>query len=70
MLSFLSSIADSFVTVVRFIISAITGILSIFGLIGQCFAFLGTAWILLPSVLQVFCIAAITIIIVYQLIGR
>lgn len=70
MLAYLSAIADALISVVRFVISTITGIISVFALIGQCFTFLSVSWALLPSVLQVFCIAALTIVIVFQLIGR
>lgn len=69
-LSWLSSIGESISIFVQFIGSMLTGILSVFSLVGQSFAFLGVAWGYMPSVLLVFCTAAIAIIIVFQLIGR
>lgn len=69
-LSWLSSIGESISIFVQFIGSMLTGILSVFSLVGQSFAFLGIAWGYLPSVLLVFCTAAIAIVIVFQLIGR
>lgn len=69
-LNWISSIGESFAVFVQFIGSMLSGLLSVFGLIGQSFAFLGTAWAYMPSVLLVFCTAAIAIIIVFQLIGR
>lgn len=70
MLSWLSSIGDAIGIFVQFVTSTITGILTVFGLVGQCFSFLGVSWLLLPSVLQVFCVAGLTIVIVFLLIGR
>lgn len=70
MLSWLASIGESIGVFVQFIIQTITGILSVFGLIGQSVAFLGIAWAQLPSVLYVFVTAAIAIVIVFQFIGR
>lgn len=70
MLDWISSIGDSIGVFVQFVSSLISGIISVFSLIGQSFAFLGVVWVYLPSVLLVFCVAAITIIIVFQLIGR
>lgn len=70
MLSFLSSIVDSVTIFVKFLISTISGILSVFGLIGQSFAFLSTSWGYMPSVLLVFITAGLTIVIVLHLIGR
>ena len=69
-LSWLASIGDAIGIVVQFVSTTISGILSVFGLVGQCFAFLGVAWAMLPSVLLVFVVAAITIVIVFQFIGR
>lgn len=69
-LSWLSSIGEAIGVFVQFIGSTISGLLSVFSLITDCFVFLGYTWFALPSVLLVFCTAAITIIIVFQLIGR
>lgn len=70
MLSWLSSIGNAIGIFVQFIVSTISGILTVFGLVSQCFSFLGVSWLLLPSVLQVFCVAGLTVTIVFLLIGR
>lgn len=70
MLSWLSSIGESIGVFVQFVTSMISGILSVFGLIGQCWAFLTVSWGYMPSVLLVFITAGLTITIVFQLIGR
>lgn len=70
MLSWLGSIGDAIGIFVQFISSTITGILSVFGLVAQSVAFLAIAWTQLPSVLLVFCVAGLSIVIVFQLIGR
>lgn len=69
-LSWLSSIGESIGIFIQYVSSLLNGILSVFSLVGQSFAFLGVAWGYMPSVLLVFCTAAIAIIIVFQLIGR
>lgn len=69
-LSWLSSIGDAIGILVQFVTSTVSGILSVFGLIGQCFAFLTVSWGYMPSVLLVFITAGLTITIVFQLIGR
>ena len=69
-LSWLASIGDAIGILVQFVSTTISGILSVFALVGQCFAFLGVAWAVLPSVLLVFCVAGISIVIVFQFIGR
>lgn len=70
MLSWLSSIGESIGIFIQFVTSTISGIVSVFGLIGQCFTFLTVSWGYLPSVLLVFITAGLTITIVFQLIGR
>lgn len=70
MLSWLSSIGESIGIFIQFVTSTISGILAVFGLVGQSIAFLTVAWLQLPSVLLVFCVAGITIVVVFQLIGR
>lgn len=69
-LSWIASIGDAFSVIMQMITSFFSGIISVFSLIGQSFVFLGAAWAYMPSVLLVFCTAAIAIIIVFQLIGR
>lgn len=70
MFAWLSSIGESIGIFVQFISSLLSGILSVFALVGQSFVFLGTAWAAMPSVLQVFVPAGICISIVFLLIGR
>lgn len=70
MLSWLSSIGESIGVFVQFVTSTVSGILSVFGLIGQCWTFLTLSWGYMPSVLLVFITAGLTITIVFQLIGR
>lgn len=70
MLDWISSIGNSFTIIVQFISSFINGILSVFGLVGQCWAFLVVAFGVMPSVLLVFMVTGLTITIVFQLIGR
>lgn len=70
MLAWLTSIGDSIGIVVQYVTSLLNGIRDVFVLVGQSFAFLTIAISNLPSVLLVFCISAITITIVFQLIGR
>lgn len=69
-LDWISSIGDSIGVIVQFISTFINGILSVFGLIGQCWAFLVVAFGVMPSVLLVFMATGLTITIVFQLIGR
>ena len=70
MLSWLASIGNSFVVFIQFLISTISGILSVFGLIAQSLVFLGLSWGFLPSVLLVFAVAGVSIVVVFLLIGR
>ena len=70
MLDVLSSIVEAISTLLNFVVSFFSGILSVFGLVSQSAAFLTLAWTQLPSVLLVFCVAGLSIVIVFQLIGR
>lgn len=70
MFAWLSSIGESIGIFVQFIGSLISGILSVFSLVGQSWSFLTTAWLYMPSVLQVFVPAGLAICIVFLLIGR
>lgn len=70
MLDVLSSIVEAISTLLNFVVSFFSGILSVFGLVAQCGTFLTLAWMQLPSVLLVFCVAGLSIVIVFQLIGR
>lgn len=70
MLSFIQSIGESIGVFVQFVSSFVTGIISVFALIGQSWAFLTTAWGVMPSVLLVFITAGLAIVILFQFIGR
>lgn len=69
-LNWLSSIGESIGVFVQFVTSTVSGILSVFALVGRSFTFLTVAVSYLPSVLLVFVTAGLTITIVYHLIGR
>lgn len=64
MLSWLSSIGDAIGIFVQFVTSLISGIISVFVLVGESFIFLNTAYAYMPSVLLVFVGAGITVAIV------
>lgn len=70
MLSWLSSIGDSIGIFIQFLTSTVTGILSVFALVGEAFSFIAVSWVLLPAPLLVFATAGISIVIVFHLIGR
>lgn len=70
MLSALSGLVQGFNIVVQFVTTFFTGIISVFGLVAQCWVFLVTVWGLLPSVVLVFAAAGLSICVVFQLIGR
>lgn len=70
MLGWLSSIGDAISTFLSFASSMLSGILSVFGLVGTCFSFLSKCFAALPTPLLAFCAAGITITIVFLLIGR
>ncbi len=70
MFSWLASIGDSIGIFIQFLTSTITGLLSVFGLVGQAVSFMAVAWALLPAPLLVFATAGISIVIVLNLIGR
>lgn len=70
MLSWLSSIGDAIGIFIQFLTSTISGILSVFSLVGEAASFMAVAWALLPSPLLVFATAGISIVIVFHLIGR
>lgn len=70
MLGWLNSIGDAIATFLSFASSMLSGILSVFGLVGTCFAFLSKCFTALPTPLLAFCVAGITITIVFLLIGR
>lgn len=70
MLSWLSSIGEAIGIFLQFIGSTISGLLTVFGLVGQSFGWLTVAIGYMPSVLTGFVMAGLTITIVYHLIGR
>ena len=53
MLSFISSIGQAIGTVLNFIVSTITGLITIFGLVSQSFVFFNTVFLVLPQVLAI-----------------
>lgn len=70
MLSFLGSIADSFGVIVQFISTTISGIISVFGFVGQSVAYLATCYAALPAVLLVFVTAGMALCTLLFFIGR
>ncbi len=70
MLSFFSVLSNAVTSLLNFIVSSFSGILSVFSLVGQCWSFLTVSWAVMPSVLLVFITAGLTIVIVFHLIGR
>lgn len=70
MFSWFASIGESIGIFIQFLTSTITGILSVFGLVGQAVSFMAVSWVYLPAPLLVFATAGISIVIVLNLIGR
>lgn len=70
MLSFFSTLGDAVTSLLNFIVSSFSGILSVFALVGEAFSFIAVSWALLPAPLLVFATAGISIVIVFHLIGR
>lgn len=70
MLDMFSALVDALTTASQFIVSFFSGIVSVFALVGQSFVFMAAAWAYLPAPLLVFATAGISIVIVFQLIGR
>lgn len=70
MLDVFSGIVQALTTAGNFLVSFFSGILSVFSLIGDAWSFLGASWLYMPAPLLVFATAGLTIVIVFQLIGR
>lgn len=70
MLGWLSAIGDAIGTFLSTISTFFSGILSVFGLVGQCFNFFMNCSVVAPSVLVVFMTCTITISVVFLLIDR
>lgn len=70
MLGWLSAIGDAIGTFLSTISTFFSGILAVFGLVGQCFNFFMNCSVVAPSVLIVFMTCTITISIVFLLIDR
>lgn len=70
MLNALKSIMDFFGTILDMVKYLVTGLVQLFALIPQAFAMLTYSIGFLPSVLLAFAAVAITISIVYLIVGR
>lgn len=70
MLGWLSAIGDAISTFLSTISAFFSGILAVFGLVGQCFNFFMNCSVVAPSVLVVFMVCTITISVVFLLIDR
>ena len=70
MLNALKSIMDFFGTILDMVKYLVTGLVQLFALIPQAFAMLTYSIGFLPSVLLAFAAVAITISIIYLIVGR
>lgn len=70
MLAFISSIGQAIGTVLNFIVSTITGLITIFGLVSQSFVFFNTVFLVLPQVLAIFGLTGIAVSVFLFLIDR
>ena len=70
MLSVISSIGQAIGTVLNFIVSTITGLITIFGLVSQSFVFFNTVFLVLPQVLAIFGLTGIAVSVFLFLIDR
>lgn len=70
MLDVFSGLVQALTTAGNFLVSFFSGILAVFGLIGDCWLFLQQSWLYFPAPLLVFATAGLAICIVFQLIGR
>lgn len=64
------ALVDALTTALQFIVSFFSGIVSVFALVGQSFAFLTASWLVMPAPLIVFATVGLSIVIVFHLIGR
>lgn len=70
MLDVFSGLVQALTTAGNFLVSFFSGILAVFGLIGDCWLFTQQALFYFPAPLLVFAGAGLAICIVFQLIGR
>lgn len=70
MLDFLASISDAIVTLFSFLISQVQNLFYLLQMLGTASGYLITAVGFLPPVISVFAVCAITVSIVYLIIGR
>lgn len=70
MLDVFSALVNALTSALQFIVSFFSGIVSVFTLVGQSFAFLSSSWLVMPAPLIVFATAGLSIVIVFHLIGR
>lgn len=70
MLDFLSSISDAVVTLFSFLLSQVQNLFYLLQMLGTSSAYLLQSVSFLPPVISVFAVCAITISIVYLIIGR
>ena len=70
MLGWLSAIGDAIATFLSTISSFLSGILSVFSLVAQCYTFFINSTLVVPSVLTVFMACTITISVVFLFIDR
>lgn len=70
MLNALKSIMDFFGTILDMVMYLVTGLVQLFALIPQAFAMLTYSIGFLPSVLLAFAAVAITLSIIYLIVGR
>ena len=70
MLGVISAITSAIGTVLNFIVSTITGLITIFGLVSQSFVFFNTVFLVLPQVLAIFGLTGIAVSVFLFLIDR
>ncbi len=70
MLGAISAITSAIGTVLNFIVSTITGLITIFGLVSQSFVFFNTVFLVLPQVLAIFGLTGIAVSVFLFLIDR
>ena len=70
MLGAISAITSAIGTVLNFIVSTITRLITIFGLVSQSFVFFNTVFLVLPQVLAIFGLTGIAVSVFLFLIDR
>lgn len=70
MIGLIGSIGQALGTVLNFIVSTITGLITIFGLVSQSFVFFNTVFLVLPQVLAIFGLTGIAVSVFLFLIDR